>query len=237
MHTHQSLFKDGENAFFDPKGAYQLSTIAHHYLGGLLRHARGMSAITNPLVNSYKRLVPGFEAPVNVAWSMRNRSPLIRVPARRGTGTRVELRSPDPAANPYLALAVMLAAGLDGIVTEAKVELLAAFLKLSDQRLYGVFSLTSPAADALDDSFLIATHESGSRGLASRKLAASVEDAFEIPIIEIRILISVLAFSTSIVFFKGAGHARGRKGQSAFGDDPGFVFTQTSLFFDVLEFF
>jgi glutamine synthetase len=119
MHTHQSLFTNGENAFFDPKGAYQLSTIAHHYLGGLLRHARGMSAITNPLVNSYKRLVPGFEAPVNVAWSMRNRSPLIRVPARRGTGTRVELRSPDPAANPYLALAVMLAAGLSGIETEA----------------------------------------------------------------------------------------------------------------------
>ena len=119
MHTHQSLFRGGENAFFDPAGAYQLSTVAHHYLGGLLQHARGMSAITNPLVNSYKRLVPGFEAPVNVAWSMRNRSPLIRVPARRGTGTRLELRSPDPAANPYLALAVMLAAGLDGIATEA----------------------------------------------------------------------------------------------------------------------
>ncbi|MBX7117807.1 MAG: type I glutamate--ammonia ligase [Gemmatimonadaceae bacterium] len=119
MHTHQSLFTKGENAFFDPKGQYQLSTVAHHYIGGLLKHARGMSAITNPLVNSYKRLVPGYEAPVNVAWSMRNRSPLIRVPERRGTGTRVELRSPDPAANPYLALAVMLAAGLDGIETQA----------------------------------------------------------------------------------------------------------------------
>ena len=119
MHTHQSLFRAGENAFYDAAGAYQLSTVAHHYLGGLLQHARGMSAITNPLVNSYKRLVPGFEAPVNVAWSMRNRSPLIRVPARRGTGTRLELRSPDPAANPYLALAVMLAAGLDGIATQA----------------------------------------------------------------------------------------------------------------------
>ncbi len=119
MHTHQSLFKHGENAFFDAKGEYQLSTVAHHYLGGLLKHARGMTAITNPLVNSYKRLVPGYEAPVNVAWSMRNRSPLVRVPARRGTGTRLELRSPDPAANPYLALAVMLAAGLDGIATEA----------------------------------------------------------------------------------------------------------------------
>ena len=119
MHTHQSLFKGGRNAFLDEKAEWQLSKTALHYVGGLLRHARGMCAITNPLVNSYKRLVPGFEAPVNVAWSMRNRSPLIRVPERRGTGTRVELRSPDPSANPYLALAVMLAAGMDGIETEA----------------------------------------------------------------------------------------------------------------------
>lgn len=119
MHTHQSLFNGGKNAFYDPKGEYELSRTAHQYIGGLLRHARGMCAITNPLVNSYKRLVPGYEAPVNVAWSMHNRSPLIRVPARRGTGTRVELRSPDPSANPYLALAVMLAAGLDGIETKA----------------------------------------------------------------------------------------------------------------------
>jgi glutamine synthetase len=119
MHTHQSLFSSGKNAFFDPKGQFEMSEIAHQYIGGLLTHARAMSAITNPLVNSYKRLVPGYEAPVNVAWSMHNRSPLIRVPARRGTGTRVELRSPDPSANPYLALAVMLAAGLDGIETQA----------------------------------------------------------------------------------------------------------------------
>jgi len=119
MHTHQSLSRKGENAFFDAKGEYQLSRTALHYIGGLLKHARGMSAITNPLVNSYKRLVDGYEAPVNVTWSMKNRSPLIRVPARRGAGTRVELRSPDPSANPYLALAVMLAAGLDGIETEA----------------------------------------------------------------------------------------------------------------------
>jgi glutamine synthetase len=92
---------------------------ALHYIGGLLKHARAMTAVTNPLVNSYKRLVPGFEAPVNVAWSMRNRSPMIRVPERRGSGTRLELRTPDPAANPYLALTVMLAAGLDGLATEA----------------------------------------------------------------------------------------------------------------------
>ena len=119
MHTHQSLFRGKENAFWDDRAEWQLSKTALHYIGGLLRHARGMCAITNPLVNSYKRLVPGYEAPVNVAWSMRNRSPLIRVPDRRGVGTRVELRMPDPAANPYLALAVMLAAGLDGLETAA----------------------------------------------------------------------------------------------------------------------
>ncbi len=119
MHTHQSLFRGSENAFWDKTAQWELSDVALHYIGGLLRHARGYCAITNPLVNSYKRLVPGYEAPVNVAWSMRNRSPMIRIPDRRGLGTRVELRIPDPAANPYLALAVMLAAGLDGIETKA----------------------------------------------------------------------------------------------------------------------
>src|SRR5437660_9039420 len=119
MHTHQSLFRGKDSAFWDDNAEWQLSKTALHYIGGVLRHARGMCAITNPLVNSYKRLVPGYEAPVNVAWSMRNRSPLIRVPERRGLGTRIELRSPDPAANPYLALAVMLAAGLDGVETDA----------------------------------------------------------------------------------------------------------------------
>lgn len=115
MHTHQSLFKGDENAFYDPDAKYQLSETALYYIGGLMKHAKGFTAITNPLVNSYKRLVPGYEAPVYIAWSERNRSPLIRVPARRGKGTRVELRSPDPSCNPYLALAVMLKAGLDGI--------------------------------------------------------------------------------------------------------------------------
>jgi glutamine synthetase len=119
MHTHQSLFRGSKNAFWDKDAEWELSATALHYIGGLLRHARAITAITNPLVNSYKRLVPGYEAPVNVAWSMRNRSPMIRIPDRRGTGTRVELRIPDPAANPYLALAVQLAAGLDGIATNA----------------------------------------------------------------------------------------------------------------------
>jgi glutamine synthetase len=120
MHTHQSLFRGAANAFWEPDAQWELSRTALHYIGGLLRHARGICAITNPLVNSYKRLVPGYEAPVNVAWSMRNRSPMIRIPDRRGLGTRIEFRVPDPAANPYLALAVMLAAGLDGIETEAE---------------------------------------------------------------------------------------------------------------------
>ena len=115
MHTHQSLFRGGKNAFHDPKGRWELSDVALSYIAGLLKHARGFCAVTNPLVNSYKRLVPGFEAPTNLAWSMRNRSPLVRIPDRRGTGTRCELRMPDPSANPYLALAVQLAAGLDGI--------------------------------------------------------------------------------------------------------------------------
>ena len=119
MHTHQSLFRGKENAFWDKDAQWELSATALHYIGGLLQHARGYCAITNPLVNSYKRLVPGYEAPVNVAWSMRNRSPMIRIPDRRGLGTRIELRIPDPSANPYLALAVQLAAGLHGIETKA----------------------------------------------------------------------------------------------------------------------
>ncbi len=115
MHVNQSLFSDGVNAFYDPDQPLQLSKVAMHYLGGLLAHAKAYTAITNPLVNSYKRLVSGYEAPVYIAWSPRNRSPLVRVPARRGNGTSFELRSPDPSCNPYLAFAVILKAGLDGI--------------------------------------------------------------------------------------------------------------------------
>ncbi|MGN0343286.1 MAG: type I glutamate--ammonia ligase [Roseburia sp.] len=115
MHINMSLSKDGKNIFDDPAGELGLSREAYYFIGGLIRHIRGMSLITNPLVNSYKRLVPGYEAPTYIAWSATNRSPLIRIPASRGAGTRVELRCPDPSANPYLALAVCLAAGLDGI--------------------------------------------------------------------------------------------------------------------------
>ncbi len=115
MHVHQSLFKGKKNVFHAKSAREELSTTMLHYIGGLLRHARAIAAISNPLVNSYKRLVPGYEAPINVAWSYHNRSPLVRVPARRGAGTRCELRMADPSCNPYLAFAVMLAAGLDGI--------------------------------------------------------------------------------------------------------------------------
>lgn len=115
MHINMSIKKDGKNIFDDPKGKLGLSEDAYHFIAGLMKHMDGITAVTNPIVNSYKRLVPGYEAPVYVAWSATSRSPLIRIPSSRGTSTRVELRSPDPAANPYLALAVCLAAGLDGI--------------------------------------------------------------------------------------------------------------------------
>ncbi|TDL37091.1 type I glutamate--ammonia ligase [Macrococcoides bohemicum] len=116
MHFNVSLFKGPkENAFFDESGDMQLSDDARHFIAGIMKHARGFTAVCNPLVNSYKRLVPGYEAPVYVAWSGQNRSPLIRIPSSRGLSTRVELRSVDPAANPYMALAVILQAGLDGI--------------------------------------------------------------------------------------------------------------------------
>lgn len=118
MHINMSLFKDGKNVFFDPDGERKLSKDAYHFIAGLLTHVKGMTAITNPLVNSYKRLVPGYEAPCYLAWSASNRSALIRIPAARGQSTRVELRNPDPSCNPYLALAVCLAAGLDGIERE-----------------------------------------------------------------------------------------------------------------------
>ncbi|GBF32231.1 glutamine synthetase type I [Desulfocucumis palustris] len=120
MHLNQSLMKNGENAFFDPGADMQLSDIAMYYIGGLMKHAKAVSAITNPTVNSYKRLVSGYEAPVYIAWSSRNRSPLIRVPAKRGMSTRIELRSPDPSCNPYLALAVSLKSGLDGIKNQIR---------------------------------------------------------------------------------------------------------------------
>ena len=115
MHVNMSLFRDGQNAFYDPADPRKLSLLAYQFIAGLLDHVQGFCAVTNPLVNSYKRMVPGYEAPCHLAWSTGNRSALIRIPTPRGSGTRVELRSPDPSCNPYLAFAVCLAAGLDGI--------------------------------------------------------------------------------------------------------------------------
>ncbi len=120
MHCNMSLFNENGNAFFDEKGPLQLSETAYKFLAGLMDHAPAFTAITNPTVNSYKRLVPGYEAPVYIAWSGRNRTPMIRVPESRGMSTRLEVRSVDPMTNPYLALAVMLKAGLDGIKRDLK---------------------------------------------------------------------------------------------------------------------
>jgi len=157
MHTHQSLFlkNKNQNAFYDEDGKYQLSKTALHYIGGLLAHARGYSAITNPLINSYKRLVSGYEAPVYIAWSEKNRSPLVRIPARRGLGTRAELRNPDPACNPYLALAVTLKAGLDGIRKRTDpgepVNLNIYHLTEQQKKDMNIRSLPSNLSDALDE--------------------------------------------------------------------------------------
>nr|WP_143710070.1 type I glutamate--ammonia ligase [Halothermothrix orenii] len=144
MHVHQSLFKDGENAFYEPDDELGLSKIAYHYIGGVLKHAPAITAITNPTINSYKRLVPGYEAPVYISWSAQNRSALIRVPSARGNGTRIELRNPDPSANPYLAMAVMLKAGLDGIKNEI-----------------------DPGEQTLDDIFSMSDEERKARGIES----------------------------------------------------------------------
>lgn len=121
MHVNMSLFKDGKNAFVDESDKNGLSDVAYKFIAGLLKNIKGLAAITNPLVNSYKRLVPGYEAPVYLAWSCKNRTALIRVPASRGAGTRVELRCPDPSSNPYLVLASLLQAGLDGIKNNLEV--------------------------------------------------------------------------------------------------------------------
>ena len=118
MHINMSLNRDGINVFQDKKDVNGLSKEAYYFIGGIMKHMKAITFITNPIVNSYKRLIPGYEAPVYIAWSAKNRSPLIRIPGSRGESTRIELRSPDPSANPYLSLAVCLAAGLDGIKNE-----------------------------------------------------------------------------------------------------------------------
>ncbi|MGN8646918.1 type I glutamate--ammonia ligase [Gracilibacillus sp. HCP3S3_G5_1] len=155
MHCNMSLFKGNTNTFLDENGPLQLSETAYQFIAGIIKHALSFTAVTNPTVNSYKRLVPGYEAPCYVAWSGSNRSPLIRVPASRGLSTRVEVRSVDPSANPYLALSVLLAAGLDGIKNNLEAP------KAVDRNIYimdkeereanGVKDLPATLADALNE--------------------------------------------------------------------------------------
>lgn len=162
MHCNISLFKDGKNAFYDENAEYQLSDVAKYSVGGMLKHVKSITAITNPLVNSYKRLVPGYEAPVYLAWSLANRSALLRVPAKRGVSTRVELRSPDPACNPYLAFASILEACLDGIRNKidppAPVESNIYKLTSKERKKQRIDSLPGSLSDALEqmDKSLVA---------------------------------------------------------------------------------
>ncbi|MDR4886404.1 type I glutamate--ammonia ligase [Fredinandcohnia sp. QZ13] len=154
MHCNLSLFKGGENAFFDQNADLQLSDNARHFIAGILKHAPNFTAVTNPTVNSYKRLVPGYEAPCYVAWSAQNRSPLVRIPASRGLSTRVEVRSVDPAANPYMAMAVLLAAGLDGIKNKltppAPVDRNIYVMNKEERNEAGIVDLPSTLAIALE---------------------------------------------------------------------------------------
>ncbi len=154
MHINMSLYKNGKNVFFDENGERQLSKEAYSFIAGVLAHVKGLTALTNPLVNSYKRLVPGYEAPCYLAWSASNRSALIRIPAARGMATRVELRCPDPSANPYLALAGCLAAGLDGIerglTPPAEVTDNIFAMSAKTRKKNGIESLPADLSEALD---------------------------------------------------------------------------------------
>ncbi len=156
MHTNQSLFNlDGSNAFADESDALQLSEVAYQYIAGIIKNARGFAAVTNPLVNSYKRLVPGYEAPVYVAWSASNRSALCRIPASRGLGTRVEVRCPDPTCNPYLAFAMMLNSGLDGVknkLTPPKSTDINIFAMTAEEKeAAGIASMPASLQEALEE--------------------------------------------------------------------------------------
>ncbi len=155
MHCNQSLFSlDGSNAFADESDELQLSEIAYQYIAGIMKNARGFSAITNPLVNSYKRMVPGYEAPVYVAWSASNRSALCRIPASRGIGTRVEVRCPDPTCNPYLAFAMMLASGLDGVKNKLSVakstDINIFDMTPTEKKEAGIASMPASLSEAID---------------------------------------------------------------------------------------
>ncbi|MDD4652346.1 MAG: type I glutamate--ammonia ligase [Methanothrix sp.] len=154
MHANISLFRGGENAFFDPETKSGISDLARFFVGGLIEHACAITAIANPLINSYKRLVSGFEAPVYITWSGPNRSSLIRIPAGRGLSTRLEFRSPDPTCNPYLTFAVILAAGMDGIKRGIDpgdpVDLNVYHLSPEERKSMGIKTLPANLKEALD---------------------------------------------------------------------------------------
>jgi glutamine synthetase len=155
MHMNQSLFKDGKNAFYAPEEDLELSSTALSYIAGLIKHARAFAALTNATVNSYKRLVPGYEAPTFIAWSPRNRTPMIRIPAKRGASTRCECRNADPAGNPYLAIAGCLASGLDGVknnlTAPAHVEENLYLMSEEEIDAKGIKSLPATLKEALDE--------------------------------------------------------------------------------------
>lgn len=155
MHCNMSLFNAEGNAFYDETSESGLSETAYKFIAGLLRHAKAYTAICNPIINSYKRLVPGFEAPVYIAWSTQNRSPLIRIPASRGLSTRVELRSVDPSTNPYLALSTLLAAGLDGIASDielpAPIDRNIYIMDAEDREANGIYDLPKNLAEAVEE--------------------------------------------------------------------------------------
>lgn len=174
MHCNMSLFKNGANAFYDANDKNNLSKEAYYFIGGLIEHAKAISAITNPTINSYKRLIPGYEAPIHIAWSTSNRSPLIRVPAARGQATRLELRNPDPSCNPYLALAVMLNAGLDGIKNKINPP------KAIDKNIYAMNpdDLTNSKIDTLPKNLIEAIDELMKDELIKETLGAHVLNNF-----------------------------------------------------------
>lgn len=155
MHCNMSLFNEEGNTFYDADSESGLSDTAYKFIAGLLHHAKAYTAICNPIINSYKRLVPGYEAPVYIAWSTQNRSPLIRIPASRGLSTRVELRSVDPSTNPYLALATLLAAGLDGIASDievpAPIDRNIYIMDAEDREANGIYDLPKNLAEAVEE--------------------------------------------------------------------------------------
>ncbi|BDH61271.1 glutamine synthetase [Lysinibacillus sp. PLM2] len=180
MHCNVSLFKGNENVFFDPSTEIGLSLTAMQFMAGVLEHVQGFTAITNPTVNSYKRLVPGYEAPCYVAWSAQNRSPLIRVPASRGLSTRIEVRSVDPSANPYLAMAVILESGLEGIRQQltppAPINRNIYIMSEAERKANGIDNL--PAA--LDDALLLLEKDEIVKGALGEHIYENFKEAKEI---------------------------------------------------------